>query len=713
MEYFFNLIWRIILQGISQMWFYFLFFLLTISFQSSAQGLEYPLTASDPTVKDTLFDKIIYDEYRWLEGMETPQVKDWIKEQNALTNKELKKYERKVSTESELLKYLYSVAEAPAKDGKYYISLYINGNIGNPSIFIRSSLTENPQLLVDPNFISLKDQIRIVSFEVSNDSKFLAYSFSRNGGDFEEVNVVSIKTGFHKSDHLKDVKGSKLVWRGDGFYYSKMPNNGFDVSLGQEVYYHQLGTEQAEDKLIFKRSKSPKNLFNYIVSNDERYFILSEYDETNHEYNYFYIDFQSEIKSLRPFLLKLKGNESLSFLEVKGNDLIAFSYKDAPNGMIVKLGLDSSYTWKVIIPALKEGLLQNVKLLKEHIVCQYRFNNKEFVTIYNWEGKELVTYTMPFGFSVSKIEGEWSDKELLLSYEGYTQPAAVIRLLLDSLEFIPWQSTDVYFDYKVFEGKEIKVKASDGTSIPVYLFYKKGIDLKGNNPLLLKTYGGFGVYERPNFDPGIVYLLDQNIVYAFADVRGGGNQGLQYGRSGRGFNKPNSFQDFIETAQFLVDSHYTSPEKLAITGGSNGGLMVGVAMTKRPDLFKAAIPIVGPMDMLHYEKFSVGKLLESEYGSVSTPKGLASLMSFDPLSNIKDDVNYPSTLIMTSENDERVPPCHSYKFAAKLQNRASQINPILLRVERKAGHFGANKGWYSYLDEMSDMFDFIIGQIKK
>jgi len=695
------------------MWRNLLFFLFTISLQSNAQRLVYPQTSSDPSVSDTLFGEVVMDEYRWLEGMETPQVKDWIKEQNALTNKELKKYERKVSSESELLKYIYSLTEVPSKDGKFYISIMYSNSNGNPSIYIRSELDERAQLLVDPNFISLKDRIRIVKAEISNDSKYLAYCFTRNGGDFQEINVVSIKTGFHKSDHLKDVRFEKLVWRGEGFYYSKLPNNGFDVSLGQEVYYHQLGTEQAEDKLIFKRAKSPKNTFYFMVSNDERFFILTEYDEFSNSYNYYYIDFQSEIKSLRPFIMKLDGKEKLKILEIKGEDLIALTNKDAPNGMVVKLGVDSGYKWKVLIPALAEGLLQNVKPLKEHIICQYRFNNKEFVSIYNWEGRELVTYTMPFGFSISKIAGDWGDKELLLSYEGYTQPPAVIRLKLDSLEFVPWHPTEVYFDYKVFDGKEIKVKASDGTSIPVYLFYKKGVDLKEKNPMLLKTYGGFGVNEQPEFDPGIVYLLDQGIVFAFADVRGGGNQGLEYEKLGRGVNKRNSFKDFIETAQFLVDSNYTSPEKLAITGASNGGLVVGVAMTKRPDLFKAAIPIVGPMDMLHYEKFSVGKYLESEYGSISTSGGFARIKSFDPLSNIKDEVNYPSTLIMTAENDERVPPCHSYKFAAKLQNRDSQLNPILLRVERKAGHYGANMGWDSVLGQISDMYDFIIGQIKK
>jgi prolyl oligopeptidase len=315
---------------------------------------------------------------------------------------------------------------------------------------------------------------------------------------------------------------------------------------------------------------------------------------------------------------------------------------------------------------------------------------------------------LSFGFSAGSFNGEKRDKEILFSYSSYTQPKVVYILNTETFDMKPLRATIVNFDYTMFETKELEYTSYDGTQIPLFMVYRKDLNLTGQNPLLLEAYGGFGSIETPGFSPGIVHFLMNDGIFAFANIRGGGDKGKAWALAGRGVNKQTSFDDFIAAAEYLINNNYTSADKLAISGASNGGLVVGAAITQRPELFKVAVPIVAPMDMIRFEKFTIGHLHNDEYGSVSDSAGFSRLLAYSPLHNIDENISYPAMLIMTSENDDRVPPFHSYKFAAKMQNLASQKNPVLLRTEQNAGHYGAEGSFKKHLREEADMYDFIL-----
>lgn len=672
-----------------------------------AQTINYPETIKK-NIADTFFHHVVKDEYRWLEEMNNPECKNWVEKQNELTTRVLNSAASKYSSYQSMERYAKVIYDNPQRFGDYYFTYAFFDKISLPALFVQSSLKDDPTVLVDPNFISLKDNISIRNYATSKDSKYLAYQFSRNGSDWGEIKVVNIKTGVHKSDHLVNVKFSSIYWKDRGFYYSTFPGHGMEKTQGQEVYYHQLDTEQKEDKLIFKRSGNPDALFDIKTTSDERFLIIKEVDEAKKIINFFYMDFHSQTPVLLPLLTKLSFKDDLTILDNLGDDLIAKSSKGVNNGMIVSINPSNPREWKAFIPEYSTALLLEVKLLEDKIITVYQSNRRQQIVFFDYQGKELSAIELPFGFSVSGFNGNRTDKKILFSYEGYTQPKVVYILDTETFEMKPLRTTMVNFDYTLYETTEIEFESFDGTKVPLSVVSKKGINIKGNNPMLLKAYGGFGIIEEPDYSPGIVHFLNEGGVFVFAGIRGGGDKGKQWMKQGRGKNINNSFGDFIAAAEYLIKEGYTSPDKLAITGGSNGGLVVGVAMTQRPDLFKVAVPVVAPMDMIRFENFTIGHWHTDEYGSVKDSLGFNLIFSYSPLHNIKDSVNYPATLIMTSAFDDRVPPLHSYKFAAKLQNRNSQTNPVLLRVEMGAGHNGAFSSVKRYMKQDAAMYDFIL-----
>jgi len=676
------------------------------------QRLDYPVAYKENSV-DTFFNKTVIDEYRWLEEMNSSTCKEWVNQQNALTKNELRKAAIKGYSYNAIDKYSYVKYEFTIKKRDYYFTYAYYNNVSAPALFVQNSLRDSPIVLVDPNFISTKDNILLKDFAVSSDSKYLAYQFSRNGSDWGEIMVCNIKTGIHKKDHLKNVKFSAITWKDDGFYYSKFPDNGIVKTQGQEIYYHKLDTDQAEDKLTFRRTTNPSAFFNAYITSDERYFILKEIDDNQAVVNIFYIDFQSQTPALRPLLTRLSSDDDLTILDNYGDEFIAISSKEANNGMVIKIDPANPRKWNILIPEDSSAILLNVKLLEDVIITLYQSNGKQQIVLFDYQGHVLHAIQLPFGFSVDGFHGEKSDKQLLFSYEGYTQPKIVYVFNVENFEMKPLRATVVNFDYTQFETKELEYESFDGTKVPLFMVYRKGINLTANNPTILKAYGGFGVVATPHFRPGIVHFLNEGGIFAFANIRGGGDRGKEWVDQGRGEKKPNSFGDFIAAAEYLIREGYSSPDKLAITGGSNGGLVVGVAMTQRPELFKVAVPVVAPFDMIRFEQFTIGNYHTDEYGSVKDSVGFKNIYAYSPLNNIKEDVNYPATLIMTSEFDDRVPPLHSFKFAAKLQQRAAQENPILLRIEKGAGHYGANGNFKSLLQEAADMYDFIIYHLLK
>ncbi|WP_439883223.1 prolyl oligopeptidase family serine peptidase [Pontibacter sp. MBLB2868] len=678
--------------------------------QLVAQNVEYPVTKK-VAVADTFHQQfVVPDEYRWLEDQSSPEVNNWVEEQNKVSRKFLAKASNQTNAFLAIDKYSYaSAAHNFWKEGKYYFRYYYYNNGGTPALYYKNDLSKDPRqdnlnVLVDPAQISTKDRIVLKGYDVSKNSELLAYQFSRNGSDWAEIKVVELKSAISKKDHLKNVKFSNIAWKDNGFFYAAYPDG-----TGQKVFFHKIGTEQQEDKLVFERN-SLTTVFNFFTSDDERFFVLTENNEKTGLKNYFIIDYQDAEPVLKPLLTNI--NFGLTILGSYNGKFIAETSHKANNGRLIELDPANPFNWRVVVPEFTNTLLMHTFLMKDRFITTYLTNGHPLLAVFDYSGKMLYKLDLPVATSIGGFTGSPEDEEIFYRYSSYTFPSVVYKFNIKTFERTLTDRTTVTYDLDKFEYKAVEYEAKDGTKIPMTLIHEKGLKLDGKNPTLLKAYGGFGAVSEPGFEPGIIHFIKNGGVFAFASIRGGGERGGKWASQGRGIHKQTSFDDFIAAAEYLVSSGYTTPAKLAATGGSNGGLVVAAAAIQRPDLFKAVVPVVAPLDMLRFQNFTVGALHTDEYGSVNDPEGFQSLRNFSPLHNIKADVNYPAMLIMTSGNDDRVPPLHSYKFAAKMQSRTAQKNPVLLRVEAKAGHYGAT-GLYSSVREEADLYAFVMQMLSE
>lgn len=664
--------------------------LLTLFFNAFnlfSQEIEFP-KAKKTTIIDTFFNNyIVKDEYRWMEDIHNSDLLDWINAQNEISSKQLQKAFNKNGTYNLIDKYFYTEYSRPTKKGNYYFRYAYYNNLGVPALFYKSKLNYEYEILVDPNFISKKEEISLKGYYVSKNSEYLAYQYSRNGSDWAEVQAINLDTKIHLKDHLNNIKFSSIEWKDDGFFYSRYPKTDkFSPTLGEEVYYHKLGTEQTEDQLIFKR-KNPKIQFSFVVSSNERFFILKEKNEDTGIINIFYIDYASQNPSLKPLLMNQR--DDFNIIESKNGKLIARTNLNSNTSFVVEIDPNNPLNIREIIPPYDKSILLEVKALTDKIIAVYQCNQRPFITVYDYSGKLLYSLEMPIATSIGGFSGNMNDTELIFYFTSFTLPPVVYKFNTISFERTLLERTGVSFDYKDIVYDEIEYYSSDSIKIPMFIIHNKDTKLDGTNPTILKTYGGFGSIVSPGYDPGIIYFLKKGGILAYANIRGGGDYGHEWHEAGRRLNKQNSFDDVIAAAEFLIEKKYTSSEKLAITGASNGGLVAAAVTLQRPDLFKLAVPVVGAYDMLRFEKFTVGNLHIDEFGTVNDSTDFINLLSYSPLHNIKEEINYPGMLVITSDNDERVPPFHSYKFVAKLQNREAQKNPILLKVEKNAGHYGS------------------------
>ncbi|MCL3781943.1 S9 family peptidase [Prolixibacteraceae bacterium JC049] len=674
-----------------------------------AQLVEYP-TSKREVVTDTFFEKYkVEDPYRWMENIYSPEMKSWVKEETKLSNHLLRSYARKNDVYRPVDQYNCSNWKSANKLGKYFFTKINYSEIGQASLCYKKELTDDWDILVDPNYISNQDEIRLKQYKVSKDSKYLAYLFNRNGSDWREVKVVQIENKKHLADHLKDVIYSSIAWKGDGFFYSRYQKNGkFEAMKNEEVYYHRLGTDQSEDKLIFKRNGSHYR-FSYTVSHDERFFFLREYNSKSGSISVFYIDYASSAKKLKPFLMNRR--ERFSIVDNYGDQIILKALRKSGDAHLVGVSVKNPMKWVELIPAYSKAVLLDVKCLRDQILTLYQSNQKSILAFHSYSGKLKYNLEFPVGTSV-QIYGNNGDEKLYLGLRGYTIPSVYYEFNTKTYKKKLIEKTTVTFDYRNIAYSTIECDADDGSKIPVLLVHKKGMKLNGKNPLILSAYGGFGTISRPTYDPGIIYFVKQGGVYAFAGIRGSGDLGRAWSLAGRGLNKQRSFDDFTCVAKDLIKKKYTNSNKLVATGASNGGLVVAASAIQNPELFKVVIPVVAPLDMIRFEKFTVGSFHKGEYGTIDNEKGFNSLYSYSPYHNIKKNVNYPAMLVMTSNNDERVPPFHSYKFVAELQNRNAQKNPILLRVDWNAGHHGSSNIKKS-VRETCDKYSFIMEMLNK
>ncbi|UBM61293.1 prolyl oligopeptidase family serine peptidase [Candidatus Sulfidibacterium hydrothermale] len=672
-----------------------------------------PVYAPKKIVYDTFFNKyVVADPYRWLENVNSKETRQWVQKENKLSKAILTKATFRTHFFRDLEKYSLNRYRTPVKLGKYYFSYSWYDNTTVPALFYRRTIQGEPMLLVDPTTLTTKssDVVMLHGYSVSKDSKYLAFLYNINGSDWRKIGVVNLETGKKTNDHLTGIKFSGLVWRGHGFYYSVFSQNGkFGSTLDEKVYYHRVGTPQKEDQLIFQR-KNPATTYSYRVTSDERFLVIEERNQTTGKENIYYIDYQSKNPHIQPLITHIP--DVFDILDYHDGKFIARSAFHANNGSVVLIDPAHPYQFQTLVPEYSEALLLAVHPFAERLICVYQSNQHPILTVYNYSGKLLYTMKFPVSSTLSGFYGGFYDSKIIFYFTSYTIPPVVYQFDLHNLKLELTDRTEVHFNYKNIVYKEVEYPSKDSVQVPMILIYEKGLKRNGNNPTILKAYGGFGIVSSGHFDPGIVNFIHHGGIFAFANIRGGGDKGWAWASAGRGINKQKSFDDFIAAAEYLIREGYTNRNKLGITGASNGGLVVAVAAIQRPDLFKVVVPQAAPLDMLRFERFTVGHWHTDEYGSVSDTTGFKNLLSYSPYQNIKDSVNYPTMLVITADNDDRVPPFHSYKFVARLQNRPAQKNMILLKSRHHAGHYSGSTRNMT-LRETADVYGFMLYELTK
>jgi prolyl oligopeptidase len=672
--------------------------------------VTYPVTAKVDT-SDNYFGTIVQDPYRWLENDTAKNVAAWVQEENKLTSDFLSKipFRDKIKSRLEEI-YNYPRVSSLVKAGEYMIYAKNNG-LQNQSVYYRRKGMNGPdEVFIDPNTLSTDGTVAVDLIGLSKDKKFIAYSRSAAGSDWQEIFVKEVATGKDMPDLLKNVKFTDAAWFGNGFFYSRYPEPEKGQELQalnkfQRVYYHKLGDPQEKDLLIYEDNQHPLRYNSVSISEDNKYLFLYVADGTDGFECYYK---PTDLKK-GGFIPLFTGFEHKSSV-IDDQDGLFYVHTDidAPNYRVIALDpkKPQKENWKVIIPE-KKHMLEGVGSIGGKLFAMYIQDVSSHLFQYSYEGKKEKEITFPVIGSASILDGEKEDNQFFYSFASFTYPPTIYAYDVKTGTQTPFFKTDVKFDPEAFEVKQVFYTSKDSTRVPMFIMYKKGLKLDGNNPTLLYGYGGFNIAESPFFSPSIITLLEYGSVYAIANIRGGNEYGEAWHKGGMLLNKQNVFNDFIAAAEYLIHEKYTSTPKLGIYGGSNGGLLVGACMTQRPDLFRVALPAVGVMDMLRYHKFTVGFGWVPEYGSSEDSVNFRNLYSYSPLHNIKKGVAYPATLVTTADHDDRVVPAHSFKFTATLQENQAGNNPVLIRIETRAGH-GSGKPVSKVLDETADRWAFFL-----
>lgn len=674
------------------------------------QKLLYPETAKSD-VADVYFGEKVADPYRWLENDTSTATTAWVQAENKVTNA----YLSKIPFRKALLKRLTDVANYEKigtpfkKHGKYYF--FKNDGLQNQSVmYVQDALTSEPRVFLDPNKLSNDGTVALTGVSFSNNGKYMAYTVSRSGSDWSEIYVMEVATGKLLDDHTLWAKFSNASWQGDGFYYSAYdaPVKGKEfsnVNENHKIYYHKLGTPQTEDKLIYQNTAYPKRFYSVSVNEDETVMFL--YESGDGRGNALYM------KDLRkedaPFVaMATDMNYQYSPLEVIGDKIYLSTNYEAPKSrvMVTELDKPALKDWTTLVPE-SEDVLSGTQVIGGKLFLTYDKDASNHAYVYGLDGKKIQEIKLPSLGSVG-FSGNKDDKECFFSFTSFTIPGATYRYDMDANTYQLFRAPKVDFNPDEFVTEQVFYPSKDGTKIPMFLTYKKGLKKDGKNPVFLYGYGGFNISLNPGFSSTRVPFLEDGGIYAQVNLRGGGEYGEDWHVAGTKMQKQNVFDDFITAAEYLIATKYTDKKKIAIVGGSNGGLLVGACMTQRPDLFRVAVPQVGVMDMLRYHKFTIGWNWASDYGTSEDSKEMFDyLKGYSPLHNLKPGTKYPATLVTTADHDDRVVPAHSFKFAAMLQACNAGTNPTLIRIDSKAGH-GAGKPMSKVLEEQADIYGFIM-----
>jgi prolyl oligopeptidase len=674
--------------------------------KSQAQ-LSYPVTKKVDQVDD-YFGTKVPDPYRWLENENAQDVKDWILAENKLTFAYLEKipYREKIRQRITEI-YNYPKYSSPFRAGDNYF-FYKNDGLQNQSvIYIQKGLEGKPEVFLDPNKVSPDGTVRIGLVDFSNDNRCVAIARSEAGSDWQQLRVMEVESKKELSDVIQWVKFSGAAWQGKGFYYSgySKPEKGQELTAKnayQKIYYHKLGDPQEKDKLIYEDKEHPLRYQGVGITEDEKYMFLT-ISEGTHGNELYYKNLSRKNMNFEPLI---KGFEfDTSVIDNVGDKFLVFTNTDAPNYKVILMDpkKPAKENWQTIIPE-KPEVLSGASTVGGQLFCSYLKDANTRIYQYDLDGKLVRDIALPALGTAGGFYGKRPDKITFYSFTSFTYPPTIYKYDIDGGKSEVFHKTEVKFNPEDYEVKQVFYSSKDGTRVPMFIVHKKGLKLNGKNPAYLYGYGGFNISVLPSFSSTNIVLLENGVVYAMANLRGGGEYGEAWHRAGMLLNKQNVFDDFITAAEYLIREKYTSKNKLAIVGGSNGGLLVGACMTQRPDLFKVAFPAVGVMDMLRYHKFTVGWGWGVEYGSSDDEKNFKNLYSYSPLHNIKQGVSYPATLVTSADHDDRVVPAHSFKFIATLQEMQAGKNPVLIRIETRSGHGSSNTT--KMIDELTDRFSF-------
>lgn len=665
-------------------------------------------------IEENFHGTLVKDPYRWLENSNLEETKDWDSQQMGATEKYIHAIPERGMINNRLKElWDYPKFYVPKKAGDFYYYLKNNGSNNQPNLYRAKSLNENDgseEIIIDVNSLSTDGTIAITNLTFHSNGKLLAYALSEKGSDWQEFQILNLETLEHFPEKITWCKFSSIAWEkeGKGFFYNRYPeakNELNDENHFNKVYWHTLNTDQQQDEIIFEYPEDQQVVCYPTITNDDSYLILHAGRGTEHLSRYLYKDLTAPNSEFKWLLSE--GDALYSFIGKKEDQLFFFTDKDAPNGQVISLSVKKPEERKSIIPETDESI-SSIKIIGGHLAVSYIRHASYILKLFTMDGHFVKEIPLPELGSLIEFNGKEEGNELYFSFTSYLSPTSVYRYSFDT------EQTEIIFkpshqlNQSDYTTEQVFYHSKDGTKIPMFLTYKKGVERNGKNPVLLYGYGGYHISLTPSFSASNLLWLENGGIYAVANIRGGGEYGLDWHRAGMKEKKQNVFDDFIAAAEFLITEGYTNSSKLAIMGGSNGGLLVAACMIQRPELFGAIICNVPVLDMLRFQKFTVGRFWVTEFGDAeASQEEFEALYAYSPLHNVKEGVQYPPILITTADSDDRVVPAHARKFTAALQDANHEsINPILLRIEKGAGH-GLGKPIEKIIGEHTDIFAFL------
>lgn len=684
--------------------------MLLVAATTAIGQIKYPATKKVIQL-DNYHGTAVSDPYRWLEDDRSEETMNWVKAENEVTFGYLDKIPYRKTIYNQLEKVVnYPKYSAPSRKGEWFY-FYKNDGLQNQSVLYRQKgLNGSPEEVIDPNKLSTDGTTRLSNFSLSKNGDYAVVGLSKGGSDWQEYGVMDMKTLKMLDDKVEWVKVSGAAWQGDGFYYSRYPKpEGSALAAKNEnhqVFFHKIGTTQAEDKLIYEDKNNPQRFHTVATSDDETFAFLTISDRSKgKDGNSLYFMKKGETK-FTPIVSEIT-NFDYGIVDNDGDNLIMSTNENAPNRkiMLVNSKMLNKTKWKVLVPETKE-VLEGVATAGKKLFLSYLKDVATRTLVYNYAGKQENEIPYPTLGTAGGFSGEKDDKFAFYVFTSFTFPPTIYRYDISTKSSEVFRKPETTFEPIAYETKQVFYTSKDGTVIPMFIVFKKGLKLNGKNPTILYGYGGFNINLSPSFSATRIPFLDNGGVYAQANLRGGGEYGEKWHEQGMKLKKQNVFDDFIAAAEYLAKEQYTSKDYLAIQGGSNGGLLVGTVMNQRPDLFKVAIPQVGVMDMLRFQKFTIGWNWIADYGSSDNEAEFKKIYRYSPLHNIQEGLQYPATLITTADHDDRVVPAHSFKYAATLQAKAHpKSGPLLIRIDTNSGHGASNLK--KNLETTADIYAFI------